>query len=104
MADGTVRRILHFKFTLPTGDASPVITMIKMAQPFMAAWGGKSSRLLQSADDPTRFIHEIEYEAPESLELNRQQIASDPRVQAYLASWRMLSSGAVDVEVFKEAG
>ena len=104
MANGTVRRILHFKFTLPTKDAAPIAAMIQAARPFIDAWGGKRSRLLQNVDDPTRFVHEIEYETPEALELNRQQIASDPRVQTYLQSWRIFLAGTIEVEVFKEAG
>ena len=104
MANGTVRRILHFKFTLPTKDGAPIAAMIQAARPFMEIWGGKRSRLLQNVDDPTRFVHEIEYETPEAIEFNRQQIASDPRVQTYLHSWRMLMSGTVEVEVYQEAG
>jgi hypothetical protein len=103
MANGTVRRILQFKFTLPTKDATPIVAMIQAARPFMEAWGGKGSRLLQNVDDPTRFVHEIEYDTPETVEFNRQQIASDPRVQTYLQSWRMFLSGSIEVEVFKEA-
>jgi hypothetical protein len=104
MANGTVRRILQFKFTLPTKDAGPIAAMIQAGRPFMEVWGGKSSRLLQNVDDPTRFVHEIEYETPEAIELNRQQIASDPRIQTYLQSWRMFMAGTVEVEIYQEAG
>jgi hypothetical protein len=104
MSNGTVRRILQFKFTLPTKDGAPIAAMIQASRPFMEMWGGKGSRLLQNVDDPTRFVHEIEYDAPEAMELNRQQIASDPRVQTYLQSWRMIMSGTVEVEVYREAG
>jgi hypothetical protein len=104
MANGTVRRTLQFKFTLPTKDASPMVAMLQAARPFMEAWGGTRSRLLQNVDDPSRFVHEIEYDTPEAIELNRQQIASDPRVQTYLQTWRMLLSGTIEVDVYKEAG
>ena len=104
MTNGTVRRILQFKFTLPTKDAAPIAAMLQAARPFLEIWGGKRSRLLQNVDDPTRFVHEIEYETPEAIELNRQQIASDPRIQTYLQSWRMMMSGSVEVEVYKDAG
>ena len=39
---------------------------------------------------PAAFLQEIEYDAPESLETNRQQIASDPRVQAYIMGWKAM--------------
>jgi hypothetical protein len=58
--------------------------------------------LLQNVDDPTRFVQEFEYEAPEVIELNRQRFASDPRVQAYLRSWRSLFPGAIEIDVYQD--
>ena len=79
----TIRRTLHFKFTMP-GASEQMIAMIKSATPLYQMFGDAKVRLLQNVDDPGRFLQEIEYDAPESLETNRQQIASDPRVQAYM--------------------
>jgi hypothetical protein len=31
-------------------------------------------------------------------------MASDPRVQAYLQTWRTMLGGAVDVDVYQEIG
>jgi hypothetical protein len=64
-------------------------------------FGDAQIRFLQNVDDPTRFLQEIEYDAPESLETNRQQIAADPRVQAYLQAWRAMFPGAVELDVYK---
>jgi hypothetical protein len=100
----TVRRTLQFKFTLPGADAAHLVSMLKAAAPFYELFGGGRARLLQNVDDPARFIHEIEYEAPELIELNRQRLASDPRVQAYLATWRSLMPGSVEIDVYQEAG
>jgi len=100
----TVRRTLQLKLTLATGDASQVATLVKAGWPFIAAFGGKRVRLLQNVDDPKRILQEIEYETHESLEVNRQKMASDPRVQAYLMTWRSLLGGAVDVDVYQEIG
>ena len=106
MAQGptTVRRILQFKFTLPTGDASQLASLVKAGRPFIAAFGGRRVRLLQNVDDPKRIVQEIEYETHGALELNRQKMASDPRVQAYLQTWRTMLGGAVDVDVYEEIG
>jgi len=106
MANGssTVRRTLQFKFTLPSGDPTHLVSLLRAAEPFFEAWGGTRSRLLQNVDDPVRFVHEIEYETHEAIELNRQRLASDPRVQAYLATWRALLQGTIDVDVYQEAG
>ncbi len=102
MASETVRRTLQFKFTLPTKDATPLLSLLKAARPFHEAFGGKKFRLLQNVDDPARYVQEIEYETHETIELNRQQFASDPRVQAMLQSWRMMLGGSVEIDVYQE--
>src|SRR5437763_16469755 len=63
---------------------------MKSAAPFYEAFGARRMRLLQNVDDPARFVHEIEYEAHELIEVNRQRVASDPRVQASMQAWRSL--------------
>jgi len=98
----TIRRTLQFKFTLPGGDPRHMVAMLQAARPFIEAWGGKRSRLLRNVDDPARFVHEIEYETHEAIELNRQRIASDPRVQGYLQTWRSMFPGGVEIDVYDE--
>jgi hypothetical protein len=100
----TVRRTLQFKFTLPAADSAQLASFVKSAAPFYQAFGGGRVRLLQNVDDPARFIHEIEYETHEVIELNRQRVASDPRVQAYLQTWRALLPGSIEIDVYREAG
>jgi len=95
-----IRRTLHFKFALPTATEQ-MIAMMKSATPLYQMFGDAQIRFLQNVDDPTRFLQEIEYDAPESLETNRQQIAADPRVQAYLQAWRAMFPGAVELDVYK---
>jgi hypothetical protein len=97
---GKLRRTLHFKFTV-AGATEQVIAMIKSAAPLYQMFGDAKMRLLQNVDDPGRFLQEIEYDAPEALELNRQKIASEPRVQAYLTGWKSMFPGAVEIEVYK---
>ena len=97
-----IRRTLHFRFTL-TGASDQMIAMIKSAAPLYQMFGDAKVRLLQNVDDPSRFLQEVEYDAPAAMELNRQQIASDPRVQAYLQAWRAMFPGAIEIDVFKDA-
>jgi hypothetical protein len=99
--DTKIRRTLHFRFTLPAASEQ-IAAMIKSSAPLYQMFGDAKVRLLQNVDDPTRFLQEIEYEASEALELNRQQLAGDPRVQAYLQAWRTMVAGSIDIEVFKE--
>ena len=98
----TVRRTLQFKFTLPNADSAHLVSMVKAAAPFFEAFGGARVRLLQNVDDPARYVHEIEYETHQAIELNRQRFASDARVQAYLTSWRAMLGGSVEIDVYQE--
>jgi hypothetical protein len=98
--EGKVRRTVHFRFTLP-GASDQMIAMIKSAAPLYQMFSNAQVRLLRNVDDPGRFLQEIEYDAPESLELNRQKLASDPRVQAYLMGWKAMFPGSTEIEVYK---
>ena len=100
--DTKVRRILHFKFTVTLADPVQVVSQLKALAPWYEMFGGMRVQFMQNVDDPTRFIQIIDYEAPESIETTRHQIASDPKVQAYLQAWRSLVPGAVEVDVYQD--
>lgn len=97
----TVRRFLHFKFTLPSADTAQLFALMKNSMPYATIFGEMHVRFLQNADDPTRVIQIVEYDAPESMEANRQSLASDLRVQAYLQVWRAMVPD-VQVDVYRE--
>jgi hypothetical protein len=99
-----VRRVLHVKFTLPGADPQQLNGMMQAVAPFYQAFGGMRMTLLHNADDPARFVQVIEYETPASFEVNRQQIASDARVQTYLQTMRTFVPGGVEVDVYREIG
>ncbi|CAL8978942.1 hypothetical protein RHODGE_RHODGE_03270 [Rhodoplanes serenus] len=101
-ADGKVRRVLVLKVTLPSADPAYVRTVVQATAPFYSLLGGTSIRLLRNVDDPAQFIQEIAYEAPEALELSRQRIASDLRIQSFLQAWRQMLGGAIEVEVYED--
>ena len=100
--DAKMRRTLHFKFTMPNADAAQISAMVKATAPVFQMFGDMRVRLLQNVDDPAKFTQEIEYDAPEALEINRQKIASDVRMQTYLQTWRSMFPGAVEVDVYRE--
>ncbi len=102
MSDPKLRRTLHFKFTLPNADAAQIAGWIKATAPFYQMFGDMRMRLLQNVDDSAKFTHEIEYDAPENFELNRQKIAGDLRVQTYLQALKAAFPGAVEVDVYRE--
>jgi hypothetical protein len=97
-----VRRTLQLRFTLPTADSGQLAAMIKAAAPFYQMFGKAEVRLLQNVDDPAKFVQIIDYDAVEDWELNRQRIASDPRMLVYLQTWRTMFPGALEIDVFQE--
>jgi hypothetical protein len=97
----TVRRILHFKFTLPSADSAHLLGILKTSQPYSTIFGEVNVRFLQNADDRTKVLQIVEYNAPKSVEANRQSLASDPRVQAYLHVWRSMAPN-VEMDVYQE--
>jgi hypothetical protein len=100
-ANETIRRTVHFKFTL-TGAPDQMIAMIKSAAPLYQMFGDSKVTLLQNVDDKSRFLQVIEYDAPKALETSRQQIASDPRIQTYMQAWRSMFPGGVEIDVFQD--
>ncbi|HLH88783.1 MAG TPA: hypothetical protein VKX28_10005 [Xanthobacteraceae bacterium] len=100
--DAKVIRTLHLRFTMPSADPAQLSALIKSAKPFYEFFGTTRVRLLQNVDDPGRFIQVIDYETDEAMELNRQRIASDPRLQSFIQAWRAMLPGAVEVDVFQE--
>jgi len=99
--DKKVRRILHFKFTLPSADSAQIFALMKNTEPYNTIFGEMRVKFLQNADDPAKIIQIVEYEAPEQMEASRQSLASDPRVQAYLQVWRTMVPN-VEVDVYRE--
>jgi hypothetical protein len=100
--DAKVRRTLQLRFTLPTANSQQLAAMIKASAPFYQMFGNAQVRLLQNVDDPAKFVQEIEYEAQEDWEFNRQKIASDMRMQTYLQIWRTMLPGTPEIDVYKE--
>ena len=98
----TVRRTLQLRFTMPSADPAQLLQLVNASKPFYEMMGGTEIRLLQNVDDPGKLIQVIEYETPESLETNRQRVASDPRLQTYLQAWRAMLPGGVEMDVFKD--
>jgi hypothetical protein len=98
----TVRRILHFKFTMPSAEgAQLLLKMLKSSAPYATIFGEVNVRFLQNADDRAKILQIVEYNAPETIEANRQSLASDPRVQAYLQVWRSMAPN-VEMDVYQE--
>jgi hypothetical protein len=100
---GKAKRVLYLKIRTPSADAATLlVSMMNNAAPLYKAFGDARIRLLRNADDRSQFVQVIEYQADKTLELNRQKLASEPMVQAYLQTWRSLFPGAVEIDVYED--
>jgi hypothetical protein len=97
-----VRRQLQLRFTMTSANPAQLLQFVNASKPFYEMMGGTEIRLLQNVDDPAKFIQVIEYETPESMELNRARIAGDVRLQTYLQAWRAMLPGGIEIDVFKD--
>ena len=97
-----VRRVLQLRFTLPTAEPTQFVALIRATEPYYELFGGRKVRLLQNVDQPAQFIQIIDYEVDETLETSRQQLAGDPRLQAFLQAWRSMFPGTVEADIFRE--
>jgi hypothetical protein len=101
--DAKANRTLHIKFTVPSPDAAKLLaTMMKNVAPMYKAFGDARVRLLRNADDQTRFLQVIEYQADRALEQSRQKLASDPATHNFVQVWRSMFPGAVEVDVYED--
>jgi hypothetical protein len=101
-SQANVRRTLHLRFTFPGADSEQLAALMRASAPFYQMFGNAQLRLLRNADDPGKFIQVIEYETPQSFELNRQSLAGDIRMQTLLQAWRAMLPGGLEIDVYQE--
>jgi hypothetical protein len=102
-AENSINRILQIRFRLPTPDATKSLSMmVQAAGQFLGTLGDAKIRLLRNADDPAQFIQLIEYQADPSFEVNRQKLASDPMLRAYVQTWRTFFPGGVELDIYED--
>jgi hypothetical protein len=104
MAEGGAKvvRTVHLRFTMPGADPAQLSALIKSAKPFYEFFGTMRVRLMRNVDDPSRFVQVVDYETDEAVEINRQRLASDPRLQTFIQAWRSILPGAVEIDVYEE--
>jgi hypothetical protein len=96
-----VRRLLHIKIRA-IGDPQQMLGLMQSGAQFYSGLGGVKFRYLQNVDDPAQLLVEIEYEADAALELNRQKVASDPMVRAFLQGWKQMLAGTAEMDVYED--
>lgn len=91
---------LHLHIRVPPGREAKLIEFLRGARPFYEEPGGIRVRLLQDADDPLQLIEIVEYADRAAFERDDRRVNSDPTMQRYLAEWRQLLDGPVEVRKY----
>ena len=84
-----------------TGASEQMIAMIKSAAPLYQMFGDARSGCCRMSTTPAASCRRSNTTRRRALETNRQQIASDPRVQAYLMGWKAMFPGAIEIDVYQ---
>ena len=58
-----VRRTLHFRFTMPSGDPAQLLSFVNASKPLYEMFGDTEVRLMQNVDDPAlaRALEELKF-------------------------------------------
>lgn len=92
---------LHLRIRIHPGGRGALFDFLKEAVPFYESPGGVRVRLLESADDPDRFIEVVEYATDAAYEADQRRVKQDERMKALLARWRELLAEPPVVEVYR---
>jgi quinol monooxygenase YgiN len=92
---------LHLRIRLRPGEREAFLAFLHEAVPFYESPGEIRVRLLESSDDPDRFIELVEYATEEAFQQDRHRVEHDPVMKALLARWRALLAEPPAVEVYR---
>jgi hypothetical protein len=98
-----VSRILVMRIKLPSAEAIKSLSMMmKSSAPFYQASHGAKMRLLRNVDAPTEVVQIVEYQAEETMESNRQKLASDPMARTFVQAWRTMFPAGFEMDVYED--
>ncbi len=101
-SDEAGRVFIHLRIRAAPGQRPALLSFLRGATPLYERPGGIRMHLLESADDPDRFVEIVEYADGATFARDQERVHGDPELVATLARWRTLLSGAVEVETWIE--
>ena len=99
---GPSRWILHLRVRVAAENRERLIAFLREALPHYERPGGIRIRLLQSRDDPRRFLEIVEYEDRSAHDRDQVRVESEPQMRALLDRWHGLLEDSVEVETYEE--
>jgi quinol monooxygenase YgiN len=92
---------LHLGIRVLPGCREALLDFLREAVPFYESPGGIRVRLLESAEDPDRFIEVVEYADEASYAADQARVAEDATMIAFLERWRALLAEPPGVAVYR---
>ncbi len=96
----TGRVFIHLRIRAAPGQRAALLAFLREATPLYERPGGIRMHLLESADDPDRFLEIVEYADGAVYARDQERVRTDPELVATLTRWRTLLAGAVEVETW----
>jgi len=93
--------ILHLRIRVAEANQERLFSFLRNALPFYEQPGIRI-RLLQSRDDPGRFLEIVEYDGRETHDRDQVRVDSEPQMRALLDRWHALLEGSPEVETYEE--
>lgn len=92
---------LHLRLRVHPGGRGALLGFLREAVPYYESPGGIRVGLLESADDPDRFVEVVEYATEAAYEADQRRVEQDERMKTLLARWRELLAEPPVVEVYR---
>ena len=96
------RWLIHLRIRVAEENQERLLAFLREALPYYEQPDGVRIRLLQSRDDPRRFIEIVEYEDRNAYDRDQVRVETDPQMRALLDRWHALLDGSVEVETYEE--
>lgn len=96
------RPILVLSLRVPAQHHRDLVEFLRSAVATYEELPGVRVRLLQSHDDPDRWLEIVEYPDRQTYEADQVRVEADPRLRRLLQRWRRLLAAPAGVETWEE--
>lgn len=94
--------ILHLRIRVAEENQEDLLKLLREALPYYEQPEGIRIRLLQSRDDPRRFIEVVEYDNRSTHDRDQTRVETDPQMRVLLDRWHALLEGSLEIETYEE--
>ena len=100
--DSTGRPVLVLSLRVPEARHADLVSFLRQAVSTYEELPGVRVRLLQSRQDPDRWMEVVEYPDRATYDADQLRVDTDPRLIGLLDRWRRLLAEPAGVETWEE--